>query len=316
MTSAQTYAPTSAPAIETARLGKQYRGGVRALADVDLAVPAGTVYGLLGQNGAGKTTLIRILLDMIRPTEGAARILGFDCQDDGVVARSHVGYLPSSSAYYSYMTGDDLFDFVARARGVPRDAALQEDLIARLDLNPDRAIRTLSRGNQQKVGLVAALLARPEVVILDEPTSGLDPLMQDVVLDIVREVAAEGRTVFFSSHILTEVERVCDHVAVLRAGRLVGAFDLAEQRRIAARTVSVRFDGPPPPASAFEGLDGARFARVEAGRVVFEVRNGFDALVKRLAQFTVLDIDAREPTLEDFFLSLYTDAPEAAGGGA
>lgn len=304
------------PAIQTVRLGKQYRGGVRALADVDLEVPAGTVYGLLGQNGAGKTTLIRILLDMIRPTEGAARILGFDCQDDGVEARAHVGYLPSSASYYSYMTGDDLFDFVARARRVPTDAALQSELVERLDLNPERAIRTLSRGNQQKVGLIAALLAQPEVVILDEPTSGLDPLMQDAVLDIVREVAAAGRTVFFSSHILSEVERVCDHVAVLRSGRLVGAFDLAEQRRIAARTVGVRFAGTPPPASAFDGMQDVRFVRMEGDRAFFEVRDGFDALVKRLAQFSVVDLEAREPTLEDFFLSLYTDSPEAAEAGA
>jgi ABC-2 type transport system ATP-binding protein len=305
----------STPAIQAAHLGKHYRGGVRALAEVDLIVPAGTVFGLLGQNGAGKTTLIRILLDMIRPTEGRASILGFDCQDDGVEARAHVGYLPSSSQYYSYMTGLDLFDFVARARGVEPDMALLEDLVARLDLNPERAIRTLSRGNQQKVGLIAALLARPEVVILDEPTSGLDPLMQDVVLDLVRELAAEGRTVFFSSHILSEVERVCDHVAVLRAGRLVGSFDLAEQRRIAARVVSVRFAETPPPG-AFDGVEGVRFLRMEAGRAVFEVHDGFDGLVKRLAAFDIVDIDAHEPTLEDFFLALYTDAPEMPGGAA
>ena len=125
---------------------------------------------MLFRSGAGKTTLIRILLDMIRPTEGRARVLGLDCQDDSVAVRSHVGYLPSSAQYYSYMTGHDLFHFVARARGVAADTALLDDLVARLDLNPERAIRTLSKGNQQKVGLIAALLARPEVVILDEPT--------------------------------------------------------------------------------------------------------------------------------------------------
>ena len=220
----------STPAIEAVQLGKQYRGGVRALADVDLAVPAGTIYGLLGQNGAGKTTLIRILLDMIRPSDGSARILGYDCQAEGVEARSHVGYLPSDARFYSSMTGRDTFDFVAGVRGIRPDEAYLDSLIERLALDPDRAIHTLSRGNHQKVGLIAALLAQPEVVILDEPTSGLDPLAQDTVLDIVREVAASGRTVFFSSHILSEVERVCDHVAVLRgaqgiqpAGRAVPA---------------------------------------------------------------------------------------------
>jgi len=307
----------SIPAIQTERLGKQYSGGVRALADVDLTVPAGTVFGLLGQNGAGKTTLIRILLDMIRPTEGRASILGFDCQDDGVEARAHVGYLPSSAQYYSYMTGADMFEFAARTRGITPDAALLDELTQRLDLNPERAIRTLSRGNQQKVGLIAALLAQPEVVILDEPTSGLDPLMQDVVLDIVREVAAQGRTVFFSSHILSEVERVCDHVAVLRGGLLVGAFDLAEQRRLAARRVTVQFAEMPPP-SAFEGMAGARYLGVEGGRAVFEVTDGFDAQLKHIAAFTVIDVEAHEPTLEDRFLSLYTDEPEppVAGGAA
>ncbi len=307
----------SIPAIQTAHLGKRYSGSVRALADVDLTVPAGTVFGLLGQNGAGKTTLIRILLDMIRPTEGRASILGFDCQDDGVEARTHVGYLPSSAQYYSYMTGQDMFEFAARTRGITPDAALLDDLTQRLDLNPDRPIRTLSRGNQQKVGLIAALLAQPEVVILDEPTSGLDPLMQDVVLDIVREVAAQGRTVFFSSHILSEVERVCDHVAVLRGGLLVGSFDLAEQRRLAARRVTVQFAEMPPP-SAFAGMAGSRYLGVEDGRAVFEVTDGFDTLLKHIAAFTVVDVEAHEPTLEDFFLSLYTDEPEqpVAGGAA
>ncbi|MFA7250037.1 MAG: ABC transporter ATP-binding protein [Dehalococcoidia bacterium] len=299
-------------AILAEHLGKQYGRSVRALIDVDLGVPAGTIFGLLGQNGAGKTTLIRILLDMIRPTTGRAAILGYDCQADGVEARAHVGYLPSDARFYAYMTGRDMFTFVAGVRGIQPDGPHVASLLERLELDPDRRIHTLSRGNQQKVGLIAALLSRPEVVILDEPTAGLDPLMQDVVLDIVREVAAEGRTVFFSSHILSEVERVCDHVAVLRAGQLVGSFDLAEQRRIAARHVTARLGDTPAPG-AFEDMDGARFLRVEGGRHVFEVANGFDALVKRLARYHVIDIDAHEPTLEDFFLSLYTQGEAEAG---
>ena len=300
---------TDVPAIETSALSKRYPGGVQALKSLDLEVRQGEVFGLLGPNGAGKSTTIRILIDMIRPTSGRASILGFDTQERGVEARRHLGYLPSDPQFYSKMTGAELFEFVAKARGLEANSGYRDHLrtlIERLDLDTHRPIRTLSRGNRQKVGLVTALMPRPEVLILDEPTSGLDPLMQETTNELVREVAAEGRTVFFSSHILPEVEEVCDRVAVLREGERVGVFDLAEQRRLAARHVIVRFDSPPP-EGAFEGVPGIRVLEADGPRVTFEVHDGFDALVKRLASFTIIDIEAREPTLEDFFFALYAE---------
>lgn len=307
-------APTSAavPAIETVRLGKTYAGGTRALADVDLAVTQGHIFGLLGQNGAGKTTLIRILLDMIRPTSGYAHVLGADTQRDPVEARRHVGYLPSSPRFYAGMTGAEMIDLAAALREVDLDRAYVERLVDRLDLNPSRVISTLSRGNQQKVGLIAVLATKPEVVMLDEPTSGLDPLMQEEVLTIVREVAQDGRTVFFSSHLLHEVEHICDRAAVLRDGELVGVFDLAAERRLAVRQVVVTFDAPPPDA-ALAAIEGARVLARDGARVTFGLTGEVDTLVKALAAHHVRELEAHAPTLEDFFFTLYRgDAPDAS----
>lgn len=299
-------APTSTavPAIETVRLGKTYAGGTRALADVDLRVAQGQIFGLLGQNGAGKTTLIRILLDMIRPTSGYGRVLGHDTQHDAVEARRHVGYLPSSPRFYAGMTGAEMIDLVAALREVDLDRMYVDRLTGRLDLNPTRAISTLSRGNQQKVGLIAVLATKPEVVMLDEPTSGLDPLMQEEVLAIVREVAQDGRTVFFSSHLLHEVEQICDRAAVLRDGELVGVFDLAAERRLAVRQVVVTFDAPPP-ADALDRIEGAHVIARDGARITFGLTGEIDALIKALAAYRVREIEAHAPTLEDFFFTLY-----------
>jgi ABC-2 type transport system ATP-binding protein len=307
-------APTSTavPAIETVRLGKTYAGGTRALADVDLSVSQGNIFGLLGQNGAGKTTLIRILLDMIRPTSGYARVLGADTQRDPVEARRHVGYLSSSPRFYAGMTGAQMIDLVASLRAVDLDRPYVDHLVDRLDLNPSRVISTLSRGNQQKVGLIAVLATKPEVVMLDEPTSGLDPLMQEEVLAIVREVAQDGRTVFFSSHLLHEVEHICDRAAVLRDGELVGVFDLAAERRLAVRQVVVTFDAPLP-ESSLATIEGARVLARDGARITFGLTGEVDALLKALAAYHVREIEAHAPTLEDFFFTLYRgDAPDPA----
>jgi len=306
-------------AIETDGLTKRYAGGVLALNGLDLNVRQGEVFGLLGPNGAGKSTAIRILIDMIRPTAGRASILGFDTQEEGVEARKRLSYLPSDPQFYSKMTAGEHFEFVARVRGLDASSRYREDLrrfVERLELDTERSIRTLSRGNRQKVGLVTALVPRPEVLILDEPTTGLDPIMQEVTHELVREIAAEGRTVFFSSHILPEVEEVCDRVAVLRQGELVGVFDLAERRTLAPRLVTVRFEKMPP-VDAFASLGGVRILEAEGQRFTFEVRGSFDALIKHLANYTVLDLQAREPTLEEFFFALYAGpTPEASTAGA
>jgi ABC-2 type transport system ATP-binding protein len=300
------------PAIMSAQLTKRYPGGTMALRGVDLRVEQGEVFGLLGPNGAGKSTFIRILLDMIRPTAGRAAVLGHDTQADSVGARGLIGYLPGNPRFPARMTATDLFGFVREVRGLHGDArtiAYTDTLVHRLEIDIDRPIRTLSRGNQQKVGLAVALMSRPQVVILDEPTSGLDPLMQEVATELVREVAAEGRTVFFSSHILPEVEAVCHRVAILREGALAGVFDLDEQRRLAPRRVVVAFDTLPPP-EAFADLAGVTLMASDAKQLTFEVRDGFDGLVKQLSRFTVVNLESHEPTLEDFFVSLYERAPD------
>ena len=300
------------PAIETRALAKTYAGGTRALAGIDLAVGQGSIFGLLGENGAGKTTLIRILLDMIRPTEGSACLMGFDTQRQAVAARRHVGYLPSSPRFYPRMTAEQAFRLAAELRDVPEDPAFVGSLVERLDLDPRRVIQTLSRGNQQKVGLILALAARPDVVILDEPTSGLDPLVQEAVLGIVREVAADGRTVFFSSHILHEVEELCDRAAVLRAGELVGVYDLAAERRLAARQLTAVFEQEPSP-DAFVSLPaGIRVLSRDGRRVTFAFAGDVDPLLKALARHHVTEIEAHAPTLEDFFFALYRESESPA----
>ena len=293
------------PAIELEALEKSY-GSARALRGIDLSVEQGELFGFLGPNGAGKTTAIRILLDLIRPTGGRARVLGFDAQSDTVEARRHIGYLPGDAQFYRDLTADELFAYVGRLRDGAIDRPYLRRLIDDLRLDVGRPIRALSRGNRQKVALIQALMPRPELVILDEPTTGLDPLMQDVVEDLLREVAADGRTVFFSSHLLAEVEQVCTRAAILREGRIVNVFDLAEQRRIAPREVHVVFDAPPA-SDAFDAVPGIRVVSVIGTEARFETDGGIDSLIKELARHTVLELQSNEPTLEELFRKYYEE---------
>jgi len=277
---------------------------VRALDGVDLQVRRGEIFGFLGPNGAGKTTAIRILVDLLRPDRGTVSVLGLDAQAEGVEVRRRIGYLAADRQLYEQLTAQQLFDYVDAIRAGAVDRDYLQSLVDQLDLECDRRIGTLSSGNRQKVGLIQALMARPEVVILDEPTSGLDPLMQEVLEKILREVATDGRTVFFSSHVLAEVERLCDRAAILRAGRIVDVFNLAEQRWLAPRRVEVTFDVAPPP-DAFTAITGVEVKATRGATVVLDVRDGFDALVKHLARYTVEHLESQQPTLEEMFLSHY-----------
>jgi ABC-2 type transport system ATP-binding protein len=292
-------------AIETEALTKIF-GPVRALDGIDLRVEPGEVFGFLGPNGAGKSTAIRILLDLIRPTSGAARVFGFDTQRESVDAHRCIGFLPDDVQLYNDLTAAQYFDYVQHLRG-DVDAAQRDRLADDLQLDVHRRVGTLSRGNRQKVGLVQALMTRPRVVILDEPTSGLDPLMQEVIEETLREVAADGRTVFFSSHVLAEVEEVCTRVAILREGRIVDVFELAEQRRLLPRRVTVTFAGEAPPNGTFEGLPQVRQREHDGRRIVFETSGSVDPLIKALAAHNVEAIASHEATLEDLFLSYYGD---------
>jgi ABC-2 type transport system ATP-binding protein len=242
-------------------------------------------------------------------------VFGHDCQEDGIAARRLIGYLPSEPFFPPKMTGRDVLDYTAALRGGDMDRAYGEQLIERLRLDPTRPVSALSRGNRQKVGIIQALLPRPALAILDEPTTGLDPLIQAETEAILRDVAADGRTVFFSSHILEEVETICSRAAVLRAGEIVDVFDLAEQRRLAPARVEVTF-AEPAPADAFAGLpEGIRLMSQDAATAAFEVRADIDPLVKRLARHHVLTLVARQPTLEELFMHYYRDAGEGSSNG-
>jgi len=300
-------------AIRTARLTKSY-GRVLALDDVSLEVGAGEVFGFLGPNGAGKTTTIRVLLDLIRPTRGRAEVLGLDTRAGSVEIRRRTGYLPGELALYEQLTGSELLRFFANLRDM-RDLGDAADLADLLDLDLSRHIRALSRGNKQKVGLVQALMHRPELLILDEPTTGLDPIVQQRVHRLILDAKAEGRTVFLSSHALGEVEQVADHVGIVRAGRLVAVEEVVALKAKAMRRLEVHFaDGIDP--GRLRGVEGVRELHVDGRVARFAVTGPMDHVVKTLANLPVVDLVSHEPDLEEIFLTYYADADANTDGSA
>jgi ABC-2 type transport system ATP-binding protein len=295
--------------IRAERLTKSY-GAARGIVDVDLVVRAGEIFGFLGPNGAGKTTTIRLLLDLIRPTSGRVELFGLDPRRDGVAVRRRLGYLPGDLRLYEKLTVRELLRYFARLRGVAGigDGAVLAD---RLELELDRPVGALSKGNRQKAGLVQALLHRPDLLVLDEPTSGLDPLVQQTVAGLLREAAAEGRTVFLSSHVLAEVQETADRVGLIREGRLELVESVETLRARAVTRVEATF-AEPPPAGAFAGLAGVRELERRGSVVRFAVDGAIDPLVKALGRFRVLALDSHEADLEDVFLALYRREPPRA----
>jgi len=296
-------------AIELRGVVKDY-GPVRALSGIDLAVEPGQIFGFLGPNGAGKTTTIRILLDLIRPTAGEARVLGFDCQRDSLEVRRRVGYLPGDLRLYEGMRVGQFLDLIDSFRPDKRDPRLRAELLERLALDPSPPIRTLSKGNKQKLGLIQALIHRPELLVLDEPTSGLDPLVQQEVARLLEEAAREGRTTFFSSHVLPEVERLSHAVAIIRDGLIVAVEDIARLKARSVHVLEITFAEPPPP-HLFR-LPGVREARRDGNTVHVWARDSLDAVIKAIAQHRVVDLRTEQPSLEDVFLAYYArdDAAE------
>jgi ABC-2 type transport system ATP-binding protein len=303
---------TGAPAaVEAEGLTKVYRGGARGVEDLTFRVEPGEVFGFLGPNGAGKSTTIRMMLDLIRPTSGRLSVLGRDVRPDGAAVRARMGYVPGDLRLYPRMTGRELVTYFAHLRRMPGigDA---ESLATRLELDLDRPSHALSRGNRQKIGLVQALMHRPDLLVLDEPTSGLDPLMQQAFAGIARETADRGGTVFLSSHVLSEVQHIADRVGVVRQGRLELVETVDSLRGRAAQRVEVTFAAPPPP-DLVEGLTGVRELERHGPVVLMSLEGSVDALVKRLARFEVTAIDSHEADLEDVFLNLYREDRPHAG---
>jgi ABC-2 type transport system ATP-binding protein len=293
-----------APVVQAEELTKLY-GAQVGVADLDFAVEQGEIFGYLGPNGAGKTTTIRLMLDLIRPTRGRIELFGGDSRGASVSIRARVGYLPGDVRLYEDLTGGQLLHYLASLRGL-RDLSEAMRLAERFQLDLDRPIGALSRGNRQKVAVVQAFMHRPELLVLDEPTAGLDPLMQQEFYDLLRETTADGRTVFLSSHVLPEVQRVADRVAVIRTGRLVLVESVEALRARAPARVEASF-AQAPPQHAFDDLPGVREVERHGHVIVFALHGPADPLVKALARFEVIGLDSHEADLEDVFLALYRE---------
>ena len=294
-------------ALETRQLTRYY-GPIRGIENVNLQVEPGEIFGLLGPNGAGKTTTIRLLLDFLRPTSGSAQLLGLDCRRDSKEIRRRVGYLQGDFASYSDLTPRQLASYFGQLRGAGLGKALS--YMDRLDLEPDRKFGVLSKGNRQKVGLVQALMSDPELLIFDEPTSGLDPLMQRVFREIVAELKSEGRTVFLSSHDLSEAESICDRVAIIRNGHIAAVESIESLRRRTLRSLTFEFAEAADPAS-FAGLANVRDVSVDDRMLTCTVTGSVDAVIKAAARNTVLNITAENSSLEEIFMNFYEgDSPQ------
>jgi ABC-2 type transport system ATP-binding protein len=291
-----------APAIATSGLSKDYGSG-HGLFELDLEVERGEVFGFLGPNGAGKSTTMRLLLDLIKPTSGSARVLGLDVERDGLEIRSHVGFLPGDLAMYAKLTGRAMLDYLAQLRGGV-DRRMRDSLAERFDADLDRPIRHLSTGNRQKLGLIQAFMHAPDLLILDEPIAGLDPLVQRSFHALLNEVSSQGSTVFLSSHTLSQVERVTHRLAILRQGRLVVVDSLENLRKVAVQRLELEFNTPVDPRE-FRTLPGVTDARADGAIVTVAFAGSADAVVKAAAAHEVRAVRPREDDLEDIFLRYY-----------
>lgn len=307
MTPASPPSVDSELAIEVDGLVKTF-GTFRALDELDLHVRRGEVHGFLGPNGSGKSTTIRVLLGMLRADSGTARLLGGDPWRDAVELHRRLAYVPGDVVLWPKLTGGEIIDLLGRLRG-DIDTARRDDLIDRFELDPSKRSRTYSKGNRQKVGLVAGLSSRSELLVLDEPTSGLDPLMEAVFQDVIREVRAEGRTVLLSSHILAEVEALCDRVSIIRRGHTVETGTLAEMRHVGHTSIAAVTRQPVD----LSDLDGVSDLHVDGSRITFDVDNEeLGAALDRLSASTVTSLTCTPPTLEELFLRHYDESGESA----
>jgi ABC-2 type transport system ATP-binding protein len=299
----------SISAISATGLSKRY-GDTLALDGLDLTIGEGEVYGYLGPNGAGKTTTIRLLLGLHRPSSGRAELFGVDAWSEPVAAHRRVAYVAGEPFLWPALTSAETFEFLARLHG-GTDVAYRDVLVDRFQLDTRKKIRALSKGNRQKVQLIAALATRADLLLLDEPTSGLDPLMEMVFRDCMMEAKKRGQGVFLSSHILSEVEAVCDRVGILRAGKLVDQGTLKELRHLAVQTVEVTFTDRAPELAP---LAGVKAASAGANALRFEVSGSIGPLIAALAEHPVATLTSREPSLEEIFLHHYDGSDGGVSG--
>lgn len=297
-------------AIRTSRLTKDYGIG-RGLFDLDLEVSPQEVFGYLGPNGSGKTTTIRCLMGMIRPSRGTAHIFGLDCRRDSVAVKRKVGYLPGDIPQFGSLRGKEVVAYLGGIRGGV-DPKVVRSIAERFDLDLTRRFREYSSGNKRKLGILLAFMHKPELLILDEPTSGLDPLNQQEFYALLREARDGGTAAFLSSHILSEVEHICDRVGILRAGRLVNVAQLDELHHIRAHRVELEFaPGTAVPEAAIRSAAGVENVTVDGQRVSCTVRGSFGPLFGAIRNAKVTDLVSTEPSLEEIFLSYYSETAPA-----
>jgi ABC-2 type transport system ATP-binding protein len=299
-----TLTPSSNSIISLDHVTKKY-GTARGITDITLDIQKGEVFGFLGPNGAGKTTTIRVLLDLIRPTSGHASIFGLDTQKDTIKIKKRVGYLPGEFALYPNLTGGQICLYFANLRGgLPWENITK--IAKRMDVDLGKKFRQYSRGNKQKIGIILAFMHKPELLILDEPTSGLDPLIQIEFYNMLKEAREAGSTVFFSSHILNEVEKICTRVGIIREGELVKVSNLQELIGLKVHHLEITF-ATLPPIEELQKIPGVDEAKVKEGTtVIIHVKpSSLDGLVKEIAKYNVTNLISLEPSLEEVFLHFF-----------
>jgi ABC-2 type transport system ATP-binding protein len=288
--------------IETRKLTKSY-GKNRGIMDVNITVNKGDVFGFLGPNGAGKSTTIRTLLDLIKPTGGSASIFGLDCHKDALAIKKRMSYVPGDVNLYGFMTGEKFLEYFGRVRG-KFDALAARKYADRFDIRLDRKLKEYSKGNRQKIALIQAFINDPELVILDEPTSGLDPLIQQTFLDVLMEEAANDRTIFMSSHVLFEVEKACNRVAIIKDGRIVMQETIQGLQKKSGSIIDVRFDGPVDPA--LFNMEGVSGIAKHNGCIRMAVSGNIRPMLKEISSHDVADITVHRMSLEDIFMQYYS----------
>jgi len=301
---------TTKPVIQTVDLTMIYRSGNRtkpALDHLNLNIREGEIFGYLGPNGAGKTTTIRLLLDLIRPTSGHASIFGMDVRQNSVELHRRIGYLPGELSLWDSLTAKQVIRYVGNVRGV-MDSKYVASLAERLEFDMNKKVRSYSSGNKRKLGLIIALMNKPDLLILDEPTNGLDPLMQQIFLQLMQETREEGRTVFLSSHMLNEVQEICDRVGILRGGQLKEVKTVADLTHTDFRWVTFLLRETAQ-VRDLASLEGVSDLSVNGNKLRLKLTGDFDPIIRAIGEQYIIDINVQEPSLEEIFLTYYGDTP-------